>query len=106
VYYDFAFRDSELRHVGDGIRPTGHSATRMSPGLRPPPLFRFAERPADLILQFSTRPMADFASLIQTASRQLSSYDLLKKSAASPRGMCASSYWFYSKSFAIGSRLD
>ena len=33
------------------IWPPGRSASRLSPGLRPPPLCRYAERPSDLILQ-------------------------------------------------------
>ncbi|MEI8031697.1 MAG: hypothetical protein WCH35_18130, partial [Comamonadaceae bacterium] len=33
------------------IRLLGRSASRLSPGLRPPPLCRCAERPSSLILQ-------------------------------------------------------
>jgi hypothetical protein len=35
--------------IAGGIRLALHSATRMSPGLRPPPLFRSAERSTILI---------------------------------------------------------
>ena len=35
---------------GGWIRLTGHSAPRLSPALRAPPLCRYAERPAKLIL--------------------------------------------------------
>ena len=40
-----------LAHVVGGTRLPGHLAPRMSPGLRPPPLFRCARRPTILVQQ-------------------------------------------------------
>jgi hypothetical protein len=48
------FRNDDMpnpaRYAGR-IRLLRHSASRLSPGLRPPPLCRCAERPSNLILQ-------------------------------------------------------
>lgn len=43
------------------LRPTRHSAPRLSPGLRPPPLCRCAERHADL-----SRPALGHAKVVKT----------------------------------------
>ncbi len=43
------------------LRPTRHSAPRLSPGLRPPPLCRCAERHADL-----SRPVLGHAQVVKT----------------------------------------
>jgi hypothetical protein len=53
--------------IAGAITPTGYLAPRMSPGLRPPPLFRCARHPIDEIVVRSTvdRPITSDAHRAQ-----------------------------------------